>query len=197
VQLGRWILEAACERAAGWWRELGPDAPYVSVNVSPIQLSEPGWLGDVKEVLEATGLPAHRLQLEITEQAVLGEDAAPLDALAALRSAGVRLALDDFGTGYSSLAWLRRLPVHALKIDGSFIGGLRDASPDPTDTSIVQALVEMAHALGLEVTAEWVETGLQAERLEGLGCDVGQGEHFGQAGPGEWVPGLYRRSIGD
>jgi diguanylate cyclase (GGDEF)-like protein/PAS domain S-box-containing protein len=196
VELGRWILETACERAAGWWRDLGPDAPYVSVNVSPIQLSEPGWLGDVKEVLEATGLPPRQLQLEITEQAVLGEDAAPLAALAALRSAGVRLALDDFGTGYSSLAWLRRLPVHALKIDGSFIGGLRTASPDPTDTSIVQALVEMAHALGLEVTAEWVETGLQAERLSGLGCDLGQGEHFGQAGPGEWVPELYRRSIG-
>jgi diguanylate cyclase (GGDEF)-like protein/PAS domain S-box-containing protein len=197
VELGRWILEAACTRAATWWRELGPDAPYVSVNVSPIQLAEPGWLGDVKEVLENTGLPPHQLQLEITEQAVLGEDAAPLDALTALRASGVRLALDDFGTGYSSLAWLRRLPVHALKIDGSFIGGLRNPSPDPTDSSIVQALVGMAHALGLEVTAEWVETGVQAERLADLGCDFGQGDHFGSAGPAEWVPELYRRSIDD
>ncbi|MCO1659265.1 putative bifunctional diguanylate cyclase/phosphodiesterase [Pseudonocardia humida] len=196
VPLGRWILEAACERAAGWWRELGPQAPYVSVNVSPVQLAEPGWLGDVKEVLESTGLPAEQLQLEITEQAVLGEDAAPLDALASLRAAGVRLALDDFGTGYSSLAWLRRLPVHALKIDGSFIEGLRNPDPDPTDSSIVRALIGMAHALGLEVTAEWVQTGVQAERLIELGCDYGQGEHFGEAGPGEWVPELYRRSIG-
>jgi len=195
VPLGRWILEVACAQAADWWRDLGPDAPYVSVNVSPVQLAEPGWLGDVKEVLEATGLPAEKLQLEITEQAVLGEDAAPLDALTALRSAGVQLALDDFGTGYSSLAWLRRLPVHALKIDGSFIEGLRSPDPDPTDSSIVRALVGMAHALGLEVTAEWVQTGLQADRLAELGCDFGQGEHFGQAGPGEWVPELYRRSI--
>ncbi len=195
VPLGRWILEVACAQAAAWWRDLGPDSPYVSVNVSPVQLAEPGWLGDVKEVLEATGLPPEKLQLEITEQAVLGEDAAPLEALTALRSAGVQLALDDFGTGYSSLAWLRRLPVHALKIDGSFIEGLRHPDPDPTDSSIVRALVGMAHALGLEVTAEWVQTGLQAERLADLGCDFGQGEHFGQAGPGEWVPELFRRSI--
>jgi EAL domain-containing protein (putative c-di-GMP-specific phosphodiesterase class I) len=167
----------------------------VSVNVSPVQLSEPGWLADVKEVLEATGLPPQRLQLEITEQAVLGEGAAPLHALAALRASGVRLALDDFGTGYSSLAWLRRLPVHALKIDGSFIEGLRNPAADPTDSSIIRALVGMAHALGLEVTAEWVQTELQAQRLAELGCDFGQGEHFGQAGPGEWVPEWYRRSI--
>ncbi|WP_214402813.1 putative bifunctional diguanylate cyclase/phosphodiesterase [Pseudonocardia lacus] len=196
VQLGRWILEVACARAASWWQELGEQAPYVSVNVSPVQLADPGWLGDVKEVLESTGLPAEQLQLEITEQAVLGEDAAPLDALASLRSAGVRLALDDFGTGYSSLAWLRRLPVHALKIDGSFIEGLRNPDPDPTDSSIVRALIGMAHALGLDVTAEWVQTQVQAERLAELGCDFGQGEHFGEPGPGEWVPELYRRSIG-
>jgi EAL domain-containing protein (putative c-di-GMP-specific phosphodiesterase class I) len=118
-----------------------------------------------------------------------------LDALTALRATGVRLALDDFGTGYSSLAWLRRLPVHALKIDGSFVEGLGATSADPTDSSIVRALVELAHALGLEVTAEWVETAVQAQRLAGLGCDVGQGRWFGEAGPGEWVPELWRRNI--
>jgi diguanylate cyclase (GGDEF)-like protein/PAS domain S-box-containing protein len=196
VPLGRWILEVACARAAAWWRHLGPDAPFVSVNVSPVQLAEPDWPQEVADVLRSTGLPPEQLQLEITEQAVLGEDAAPLEALAGLRASGVRLALDDFGTGYSSLAWLRRLPVHAHKIDGSFIQGLRNPDPDPTDSSIVQALIGMAHALGLTVTAEWVQTRVQAERLAALGCDYGQGEHFGQAGPGEWVPELYRRSIG-
>ena len=190
VPLGRWVLETACEQAAGWWRELGDEAPFVSVNVSPVQLAEPAWVHEVTEVLAGTGLPPHLLQLEITEQAVLGDEPVVLDALGALREAGVRLALDDFGTGYSSLAWLRRLPVHALKIDGSFIDGLRNPAADPTDSSIVRALIGMAHALGLEVTAEWVETAVQAERLAELGCDVGQGRWFGDAGPGEWVPEL-------
>jgi diguanylate cyclase (GGDEF)-like protein/PAS domain S-box-containing protein len=195
VPLGRWVLETACDRAAEWWHELGPDMPYVSVNVSPVQLAQAGWLDEVVEILDATGLPPHKLQLEITEQAVLADDAGVMDALGAVRDAGVRLALDDFGTGWSSLAWLRRLPVHALKIDGSFIDGLRNAAPDPVDASIVKALIEMAHALRLEVTAEWVETALQAERLTAMGCDVGQGRWFGDAGPGEWVPRLWRRSI--
>jgi diguanylate cyclase (GGDEF)-like protein/PAS domain S-box-containing protein len=196
VPLGRWVLEEACTQAAAWWRELGDDAPFVSVNVSPVQIAEPAWVHEVTGVLAATGLPPHLLQLEITEQAVLGDEVVVLEALGALREAGVRIALDDFGTGYSSLAWLRRLPVHGLKIDGSFIDGLRSPSADPTDTSIVRALVELAHALGLEVTAEWVETAVQAQRLAELGCDVGQGRWFGDAGPGEWVPGLSRRSIG-
>jgi diguanylate cyclase (GGDEF)-like protein/PAS domain S-box-containing protein len=196
VPLGRWVLEAACVQAAAWWRELGEGAPFVSVNVSPVQLAQAGWVEEVNGVLAATGLPAHLLQLEITEQAVLGDEGVALDALTALRAVGVRLALDDFGTGYSSLAWLRRLPVHALKIDGSFIDGLRTESPDPVDYAIVRALIQMAQALGLEVTAEWVETARQAQRLTELGCDVGQGRWFGDAGPGEWVPELWRRSIG-
>jgi EAL domain-containing protein (putative c-di-GMP-specific phosphodiesterase class I) len=166
------------------------------VNVSPVQLAEPTWVQEVTRVLADTGLPAHLLQLEITEQAVLGDELVVLTALSQLREAGVRIALDDFGTGYSSLAWLRTLPVHGLKIDGSFIDGLRKPSADPTDTSIVRALIELAHALGLEVTAEWVETAVQAQRLAELGCDVGQGRWFGDAGPGEWVPELSRRSIG-
>jgi diguanylate cyclase (GGDEF)-like protein/PAS domain S-box-containing protein len=195
VPLGRWVLQAACEQAAGWWRELGDDGPFVSVNVSPVQLAEPTWVDEVTRVLADTGLPAHLLQLEITEQAVLGDELVVLTALSKLREAGVRIALDDFGTGYSSLAWLRSLPVHGLKIDGSFIDGLRKPSADPTDTSIVRALIELAHALGLEVTAEWVETAVQAQRLAELGCDVGQGRWFGDAGPGEWVPELSRRSI--
>jgi diguanylate cyclase (GGDEF)-like protein/PAS domain S-box-containing protein len=196
VPLGRWVLEAACTQAAAWWHELGDAAPFVSVNVSPVQLAEPAWVHEVTGVLAATGLPPHLLQLEITEQAVLRDEVVVLDALGALREAGVRIALDDFGTGYSSLAWLRRLPVHGLKIDGSFIDGLRNPSADPTDSSIVRALVELAHALGLEVTAEWVETAVQAQRLAELGCDLGQGRWFGDAGPGGWVPGLQRRSIG-
>lgn len=195
VPLGRWVLETACAEAASWWRELGTSSPFVSVNVSPVQLVAPGWVDDVRRILDETGLPPARLQLEITEQAVLRDEAAALDALTQLDEVGVHLALDDFGTGYSSLAWLRQLPVHSLKIDGSFISGLRHPSADPVDRSIVRAMVGMAHALGLEVTAEWVETELQATRLAVLDCDLAQGTWFGPAGSGAWVRELVRRSI--
>jgi diguanylate cyclase (GGDEF)-like protein/PAS domain S-box-containing protein len=196
VPLGHWVLETACAQAAAWRRQLGPEAPYVSVNVSPVQLVEPGWVAEVTRVIHLTELPVDMLQLEITEQAVLRDETAALESLAELRAAGVRIALDDFGTGYSGLAWLRRLPVHALKIDGSFAEGLRHAEADPVDSSIVDAMVRMAHALNLEVTAEWVETGLQVERLAAFGCDLGQGRWFGEAAPAEAVPAIWRRSIG-
>lgn len=198
VPLGRWILEEACVQAARWRHDLGPDhldSPYVSVNVSPVQLAAPDWVDDVTEVLAATGLPPEKLQLEITEQAVLVDEATALTSLSALAERGVRFALDDFGTGYSSFAWLRRLPVHMLKIDGSFIEGLRHAAPDRVDRSIVRALVDMAHALDLDVTAEWVETAVQVRRLVELGCDIGQGRWFGDPGPARWVPREFRRRL--
>ena len=195
VPLGRWVLEQACAQAAAWWRERGPDAPYVSVNVSPVELVEPGWAAEAVRVIDLTGVPPEKVQLEITEQALLAEEAVSLTALRTLRDAGIRLALDDFGTGWSGLSWLRRLPVHAIKIDGSFVEGLRPAEPDPVDLSIIVAMVNMAHAIGLEVTAEWVETVRQAERLTALGCDLGQGRWFGDAGPAASVGVSPRRSI--
>jgi EAL domain-containing protein (putative c-di-GMP-specific phosphodiesterase class I) len=196
VPLGRWILTEACRQAAAWWRDLGPRAPYVSVNVSPVQLAEPDWVTQVADVMELTQLPPWQLQLEITEQTVLHDEAAATVALSALRATGVRLALDDFGTGWSGLAWLRQLPVHAIKIDGSFVDGLRHRHADPVDRSIVEALVRMAHALDLEVTAEWVEAAQQVEQLTALGCDLGQGRWLGEAGPAAWVADLWRRNIG-
>jgi diguanylate cyclase (GGDEF)-like protein len=196
VPLGRWILTEACRQAAAWWRDLGPRAPYVSVNVSPVQLTEPDWVTQVTDVMELTHLPPWQLQLEITEQTVLRDEAAAMSALSALRATGVRLALDDFGTGWSGLAWMRRLPVHAIKIDGSFVDGLRHRHADPVDRSIVEALVRMAHALDLEVTAEWVETAEQVQQLIDLGCDLGQGRWLGEAGPAAWVADLWRRNIG-
>jgi EAL domain-containing protein (putative c-di-GMP-specific phosphodiesterase class I) len=147
-------------------------------------------------VIDLAGVPPDRIQLEITEQAVLADEAASLAALRALRDAGIRLALDDFGTGYSGLSWLRRLPVHAIKIDGSFVEGLRWIEPNPVDSSIIVAMVHMAHAMGLEVTAEWVETPRQAERLAAIGCDLGQGRWFGDAGPAAAIGVRPRRSIG-
>jgi EAL domain-containing protein (putative c-di-GMP-specific phosphodiesterase class I) len=196
VALDRWVLEQACRQAAAWGRELGAGAPSVSVNVSPVELVEPGWAAEVLRVIDHTELPPERLQLEITERAVLADETTSLAALRTLRDAGVRLALDDFGTGYSGLAWLRRLPVHAIKIDGSFVGGLRHVEPDPVDFAMVDAMVRLAHAMDVEVTAEWVETEQQVDHLLALGCDLAQGFWFGAAGPAAWVPDRPARSIG-
>ncbi len=184
VPLGRWVLTEACRQACEWTGTYGKAAPYVSVNVAPRQLVEPGWLAEVSDVLSQSGLPPNMLQLEITERAVLVDESGASDVLRTLRDMGVRLTIDDFGTGYSSLSYLRRLPVHGLKIDGSFIRGLgaSDAADSP-DGKIVESLISMAHALNLSVTAEWVETAAQARRLRTLGCDVGQGHWFGEAIP--------------
>jgi len=180
VALGHWVLARACRQGRTWCDQLGSAAPYVSVNVAPRQLAEPDWLDQVSLVLADTGLPPGQLQLEITERAVLIDETAASGTLHTLRDMGVRLAIDDFGTGYSSLSYLRKLPVHGLKIDGSFIRGLREASADDCkDSTIIAALIGMAHALDLEVTAEWVETASQAHRLAALGCDIGQGNWYG------------------
>lgn len=184
VALGRWVLRRAAEDAAAW--PLGPDgaAVAVAVNVAVRQMRDPGLLRDVHDALEGAGLPAERLHLEITESAVMGPGEAgrsALDSLQALADRGIKIAIDDFGTGYSNLAYLRRLPAHTLKIDSSFVAGLLpDAAtgPDVTEEPIVSALITLAHAYGMTVTAEGVEGEEQAVRLQELGADTGQGFHF-------------------
>jgi len=196
VPLGRWVLTEACRQACEWTRTYGEAAPYVSVNVAPRQLVEPGWLAEVSDVLTTSGLPPDMLQLEITERAVLVDESGASDVLRVLRDMGVRLTIDDFGTGYSSLSYLRRLPVHGLKIDGSFIRGLGvSGSSDSPDGKIVESLIQMAHALDLSVTAEWVETAAQARRLRSLGCDIGQGHWFGEAIPAHLLEESLNRPL--
>ena len=145
----------------------------------------------VADALRTTGLPADLLQLELTESAVMGTAGEPLRALHQLADLGVRLAIDDFGTGYSNLAYLRRLPIHCVKLAGPFVEGIRgdgvDAAADHRDERIVDALVRLAHALELWVTAEAVETGVQAERLRALRCDTGQGRWFGPPVPDDQI----------
>lgn len=197
VPLGRWVLTEACRQARRWADRFGGAAPYVSVNVASRQLHEPAWLAEVSSVLADTGLDPRRLQLEFTERAVLGDGPGTVQTLCSLRDMGVRLAIDDFGTGYSSLSYLRTLPVHNLKIDGSFIRDLDVEETASADSTIVEALISMAHALGLVVTAEWVQTAAQANRLRSLGCDVGQGDWYGAAAPaGQLDPVLGRRLAG-
>ncbi|MGH3646486.1 MAG: putative bifunctional diguanylate cyclase/phosphodiesterase, partial [Micromonosporaceae bacterium] len=152
VALGRWVLEEACQQAYAW-RGTSADPPVMSVNLAVRQLRDRGLVGDVKRILAETGLPPEALQLELTESAVMGSPGEPLDALCALSDMGIRIAIDDFGTGYSNLAYLRKLPLHTLKIAGSFVAGLT-AGSDPADEQIVATLVELAHSLGLAVNAE-------------------------------------------
>ncbi|MFC7982021.1 putative bifunctional diguanylate cyclase/phosphodiesterase [Streptomyces sp. NPDC057336] len=198
VPLGRWILRTAC-RQARRWQLAHPEEPpiFVSVNVAVRQVWDSDLVADVAATLEETGLAPHLLQLELTESAVMGSAGRPLQALKALSDMGVHIAIDDFGTGYSNLAYLSRLPVSVLKLDGAFVRGFQYdgagtagtagarggvAAPDadasaasPADEVIVEAMVQLAHRLGLTVTAECVETSDQATRLRRIGCDTGQG----------------------
>jgi diguanylate cyclase (GGDEF)-like protein/PAS domain S-box-containing protein len=184
VPLGRWVLRQACQQAKQWQDEFGEAAPFVSVNLAVRQSRDPNLVADVAAILAETGLEPSRLQLELTESAIMDTADEPLDALRTLSRMGVRIAIDDFGTGYSNLAYLRHLPVHELKIAGSFMEGLRDAErADPVDARIVGTLVDLAHALGLTVTAEGVETQAQARRMADIGCETGQGYLFARPGP--------------
>ncbi|MGW2698611.1 putative bifunctional diguanylate cyclase/phosphodiesterase [Streptomyces sp. NPDC001340] len=199
VQLGRWALATACRQARRWQVD-HPDEPpiFVSVNVAVRQVWDSDLVADVARTLAETGLAPHLLQLELTESAVMGSSGRPLQALQALSDMGVRIAIDDFGTGYSNLAYLSRLPVSVLKLDGSFVRGFQyegDKStvavpPNPADEVIVEAMIQLAHRLGLTVTAECVETSAQATRLRRIGCDTGQGWLYSRPVPPDRISEL-------
>ena len=177
VPLGEWVLRTACRQAAQWERAGTPLRQ--SVNLSPRQVTEAGLVESVQAALEETGLSPHLLDLELTESALVAQGEAVRDRLAALRALGVQISLDDFGTGYSSLSYLRRLPLDVLKVDRAFVQGLDRANPHlRQDQAVVQAIIDMAHALELEVIAEGVETAAQHETLRRLGCDYMQGFLF-------------------
>jgi len=169
--LGLVVLEGACRNTARWRETLGLPLG-VAVNVSGRQLADPLFPAQVARILERTGLPARALLLEITETVLMEETASPDAVLASLHRLGLGLALDDFGTGYSSLSRLKRFPLDALKIDRAFIDGVHR---DPDDAAIVRATIDMAHAIGLLVVAEGVETPEQRDALRALGCDRAQG----------------------
>ncbi|RAJ69762.1 PAS domain S-box-containing protein/diguanylate cyclase (GGDEF)-like protein [Streptomyces sp. Amel2xB2] len=193
VPLGRWVLEESCRQARRWMLAHPGPPVYVSVNVAVRQVWDSDLVADVRRVLEETGLPSGLLQLELTESDVMGSAGRPLEALQALSEMGVRIAIDDFGTGYSNLAYLSRLPVRVLKLDGSFVRGFSAARhPNPADETIVTALVRLAHQLGLTVTAECVEGSEQADRLRGIGCDTGQGYHYAKPMPAHCIGALLR-----
>jgi diguanylate cyclase (GGDEF)-like protein len=176
VRLGSRMLAYACEQASRWpVRPDGP-APFVSVNLAVRQVRDAGLVADVTSTLDRTGLPPERLQLELTESAVMSGQDDAVHRLRRLADLGIRIAIDDFGTGWSNLSYLRNLPVTALKIDGSFVAGI---GREPVSESILATLVSLAHTLGLTTTAEGVETAEQAAHVRALGCAAGQGYYFG------------------
>ena len=178
VTLGRWVLRRACADVA-YLRRSRPAASdlRLSVNVSPLQLSDPAFVDDVLGALRDTDLPAHALDLEVTESVVLDCGDVGIERLRVLRAAGVGVALDDFGTGYSSLGNLRTLPITQLKVDLSFT---RAVLNDGVEAAIVDAVVRLGAALGVEVVAEGIEGAAVADRLARIGCPRGQGYHFGR-----------------
>ena len=183
VPLGRWVLETACRQAARW-RRSRPAAPgnpalFVSVNLSARQFMAADLVDDVAAILAETGLEPGALELEITESVVMDQSETGIRVLRELRDHGVRLVLDDFGTGYSSLAYLKHLPLDTIKIDRSFVAGIEEIA----DRSIVDAVIALAHGLGIGVVAEGIETARQAERLRELGCTLGQGYLFSRPMP--------------
>ena len=174
ADIGDWVLRTAGLQALDWNELSGRPVP-VAVNVSPRQLTDRFFADRVADILASIRLSPPLLTLEITETALVHDDAVTLRNLDALASLGVGIALDDFGTGYSSLSHLRRLPISTVKVDRSFVDGLGD---DRDATAIVTGVVGMARGLGLETVAEGVETGRQVHALEQLGCDFGQGYRF-------------------
>jgi diguanylate cyclase (GGDEF)-like protein len=178
LALGRWVLAEACGQAALWAAD--PDMPpglSVSVNLSPLQLQQPEFIAEIETILETTPLEPDRLILELTETAMFQDTDATSAKLQALRSRGVRIALDDFGTGYSSLGYLRRFPIDILKIARDFV--ISD-DRDESEWAFAHAIVALGQTLGLTTLAEGIETPGQDMRLRQLGCELGQGFHFGR-----------------
>lgn len=178
VEIGAWVLREA-SAAARRWRDAGVPC-QISVNVASPHLREQRLLHDVRAALDASGLPASDLMIELTESMLMSPGADSESTLTALSAMGVALSLDDFGTGYSSFYYLKKLNLDELKIDRSFVAGLPD---DVEDTAIVGAVIAMSRALGVSTVAEGVETEAQADILQKMGCDTCQGWHFGRPVP--------------
>jgi len=178
IPIGAWVLEEACRQLRDW--RFGGPTGSVDVNLSAQQIDHPDIVETVERILSTTGLPPANLTLEITESALMRDAAAALRVLKALKSIGVSLAIDDFGTGYSSLSYLQRFPLDILKVDKSFVDEL---GQQVECDEIVAAVINLAHALGLQVVAEGVETEQQLEVLQRLRCDFAQGYLFSRPVP--------------
>jgi diguanylate cyclase (GGDEF)-like protein/PAS domain S-box-containing protein len=177
LQLGEWVLEAACRQLVSW--DSRPETAHLTmaVNVSARQFRQPAFVDQVLRVIERTGADPRRIKLELTESLLVANIENTIDTMHALKEKGIGFALDDFGTGYSSLAYLKRLPLDQLKIDQSFV---HDVLTDPNDAAIARTILGLGHTLGLDVIAEGVETAGQRNFLALHGCRAFQGYLFGR-----------------
>jgi len=186
--LGALMLRRACLDAAQW-----PDDVRVAVNLSPLQFRTGNLLALVMDALKQSGLPARRLELEITETLLLEKSSQVLATLHALRALGVRISMDDFGTGYSSLSYLRSFPFDKIKVDRSFVKEV-DANRDAQ--AIIRSIVSLGKGLGVTITAEGVETEAELSCLRAEGCDEGQGFLFSKARPNAEIISLLAAQRG-
>jgi diguanylate cyclase (GGDEF)-like protein/PAS domain S-box-containing protein len=180
VPMSAWLLPQVCRQAMAWSTTPDAEGPMVSVNLSARQFQQTDLVEMIAGVLRDTGLPPHRLGLEVTESLIMADADAAAARLQSLRDIGVMIAIDDFGTGYSSLAYLKHLPVDVVKIDRAFIA---DLGQHDRAGAIVAAIVGLAHALGLRVVAEGVETAAQLDLLRAMDCDIAQGFYCGRPAP--------------
>ena len=185
-EIGEWVLKSACATAANW-----PAHATIAVNVSPVQFREPGFALKVVGALAASGLSAHRLELEVTETVLINDDETTLAVLNELRALGVRIALDDFGTGYSSLSHLQLFPFDKIKIDRSFV---RNVAWSADSVAIVRAVIDIAGVRHIATTAEGVETVEQKDTLRTLGCAQMQGYLFSAARPSAEIDALFAQT---
>ena len=192
MPIGQWVLREASRQARIWQREF-PSARVLvmSVNLSPRPFQHPTLVEDIADILLETGLDPEKLELEITEGAVMEDATAAREIMQKLRDLGISLAIDDFGTGYSSLSYLKRFPVSVLKIDQPFVRGL---GQDDQDSAIVRGVIALAQSLNLTVTAEGIETLEQLAQLRDLGCNHGQGYLLSRPLAGEGLGKLLERS---
>jgi diguanylate cyclase (GGDEF)-like protein len=191
-ELGLHVLEEACRQWQVWQAELDDQPSFtVSVNVSPRQLRDPGFVADVRQILRRGGLHPSDLTLEITESFMVDDPESARSRLRDLKSLGVRISMDDFGTGYSSLASLQDLPLDILKIDKAFVDHIAE---DPRRTAFAQAIIRMGKTLGLGLIAEGVETAEQSERLQSLGCRLAQGFYFSRPVSGDEITQMLHAS---
>jgi EAL domain-containing protein (putative c-di-GMP-specific phosphodiesterase class I) len=184
VPIGEWVLRTACIEAMNW-----PDPIKVAVNVSGEQLLDPSFAEVVVSALAASGLPPHRLEIEVTESIFVRDGTAAQQSLERIMSLGCGVALDDFGTGYSSLGYLRKLRFSTIKVDRSFVQGA--AKDNPESLAIVRAVVAMADSLEMSTTAEGVETDEELAVIRRLGCKKIQGYYFGRPMTARDAGGLF------
>ncbi|MDZ8053226.1 MAG: EAL domain-containing protein [Aulosira sp. ZfuVER01] len=176
IPLGKWILKEACHQLSVWQAQFPTNPPLMmSINLSGYQLSDANLVEYIEQTFKETGINGHSLKLEITETVAMNDVEAAISIMLQLRTLNLQLSIDDFGTGYSSLSYLHRFPVNTLKVDRSFVSRMEETDED---ASIVQTIIMLSHALGMNVVAEGVETAAQQAKLQILGCEYGQGYFF-------------------